>query len=734
MKIYFVSLLFLFFKVVCNEPEVERQSSERISDFELFTNQGLSDSELKLKVDLTNAYTVGIILPNQTSTEKYFQFSFKLSNNEGSTKPFYYKLYYQNKTYKHIEVKGDGEYNLAAADNFYGSWEEVSQGFKPIGEVKDGEEIILKDSFRIVGNPRDERKFYGTKVADRRVSKESINAKINDIKNNPAWVESIVQKSEKNKINLEEQLYIDALWVLDNEHAATKVELDRQDSLLKALKSQVLETPEWKQSITEKAKVNGVSFESQLNEDVNWSFKEKYGNNFYVNNRKKRNPRMGEYEFMLVIVDDAELNKLPKSVVNLNELEQNYNSFLNPFYYFIHAFKGNTGAVVKGAQNLVVSATFKGEKGVYVNPLAIRDINSSQDYYTNLVGSTEKLYKEAQFEQYFHVINKDYTLKNVPIATNVVEAPYSRKEYEKNATHTPDSKRLNAYTKITDSPGKTVFYDSSSKAVKIINPGNALPSKWAKENVGVKTRVGFSYGKYTGKIKFAKTMNKDNIWNGITSAFWLFSEEIKPWNERNECFKEGYLPKAEKKPSTKKRPRIEYSEIDIEIVKTSKYWPKTSYGGIDDYPTDDPAENNNLIITCTNWDMTCQDPEDFNQGVNNVKYEGKTFGLHRWDYWYHALTSKFEYPHDKTVGTDLYYQIDWRPNEIIWRIGPSKNEMEIVGYMSSDNTKIPNNQMIAIVTQEFHYSDWWPLSPYKQDNIPFPSEDIEGLVYEITVE
>ena len=95
---------------------------------------------------------------------------------------------------------------------------------------------------------------------------------------------------------------------------------------------------------------------------------------------------------------------------------------------------------------------------------------------------------------------------------------------------------------------------------------------------------------------------------------------------------------------------------------------------------------------------------------------------------------KYENQHDETVGNIFYYEIDWQPDKIIWSIGKSKNNMKIIGYMDNTVTKIPDNQMIAVITQEFDYSDWWPLSPFKQDYIPYPKNDITGYIYEIEIE
>ena len=60
--------------------------------------------------------------------------------------------------------------------------------------------------------------------------------------------------------------------------------------------------------------------------------------------------------------------------------------------------------------------------------------------------------------------------------------------------------------------------------------------------------------------------------------------------------------------------------------------------------------------------------------------------------------------------------------------------MYVVGYMSDKFTVIPNNQMLTVITQEYHYSEFWPPIVYDQNFLPFPMNDIEGRVYEVVVE
>jgi hypothetical protein len=54
--------------------------------------------------------------------------------------------------------------------------------------------------------------------------------------------------------------------------------------------------------------------------------------------------------------------------------------------------------------------------------------------------------------------------------------------------------------------------------------------------------------------------------------------------------------------------------------------------------------------------------------------------------------------------------------------------------MNESFTSIPNNQMLAIITQEYHYAQFWLPMVFMQDFIPFNKQDIVGKIYELTVE
>ena len=152
-----------------------------------------------LDMDLQGVVNQGIVLPsNNQSPDNGFVFSFKGKKGQ------YYKIYYQNESYKFDENSDWG------TENFYGSWEDVSVGFKKVG--KDG---IVYDTLRIVGNPRNELKYYGADVSKKLYTPETLSSCIEKIKSNPKYYQTIVEKAERNGFSVKKQLTLDAMWVIN---------------------------------------------------------------------------------------------------------------------------------------------------------------------------------------------------------------------------------------------------------------------------------------------------------------------------------------------------------------------------------------------------------------------------------------------------------------------------------------------------------------------------------------
>lgn len=596
--------------------------------FNPMNNFGCSRT-VKLDMDLENALSEGVAIPSASQCEEgAFQFKFFTLTKKYK----YYKIYYQNESYKFPDT------SALAHENFYGSWEDVSIGFKPI------ERHRTRDLFRIVGNPRDERIYYGSDAIEEWGTKARIEANIQDIRNNPEWYQSIVQKAVDNHISVEDQLFIDAIWMTDG----------------------------------------------QLGEGL-------------VNQRWKRNPRAGTYRFMLVLCDEEGLAEIPDAVQYIGHADST-GCFVNPFgWYETHPSKHIK--LIRSKRKLQTRAVLKGDL----------------------------------FEQFFSHVSTQYTLRNIPVIKDVVgEDPYTREEYEANRTRFDSSELQMNYPVVSETPGTTVRIAPNGEYITLINPAST-EGNLRKESTGIRSKIGFTYGKFRGRIKFPVMLNDENLWNGLTYAFWLIYSDGGLWNQRRPNFVDGgYIPKWDDSENPQRTPYHPYTEIDIEIVKASKHWPWEYYRwnrSDRENCEEDATLNNDVMFCCTNWDLASTEPPLFKGGIDSIPY-GKNlkFETMRWYPNYKALTTRTPMPNSVFKEDWYYYEIEWCPTEIIWRLGPDPDHMEVMGYMDDQHTSIANNQMKCVVTQEYHYSEWWPPIVWEQGLIPYNKTDIEGRVYEIVIE
>ena len=648
MKKIFLIVAFAFAFVSCVNEDAHFNPMANFPD----------EDVVVLDMDLKGVVNDGIVIPSVNQAEEgKFVFTFNAEAGQ------YYKIFYQNESYK---FDNDNPLNN---ENFYGSWEDINIGFKKVEE--DG---LVTDVFRIVGNPRDEKKYYGADLTKNTFSQKAVDNVVNAIRNTPDWLESVRQKAVNNNFTLERQLYLDAIWIInDNKNKGD------------------------------------------------------------VNNRFKRNPRVGEYSFMLVVCDEKSLNDIPDYIKNISLTDDN-GSYVNPYAYFSNNKKRNIDVIIS-PKRLKTRAVITPEYGVFLDETLIKTDNYSIDNSNPKCSDTEEMYSNALYKQFLSDVSKQYTLRNIPLIKDVVsdDDPYTMKEYEEAKTKYDSSELQYDYPVVTDCLGSTVRLNEDN-SISLINPGNDDMNNLHKESTGVMTRVGFTYGKYRGKIKFPVMLNEENIWNGLTYAFWLIYQDNHAWNNRR-ATAGGYIDKNDDTENPIRHSEYHYSEIDIEIVKASRYWPKSYYPAEDSrLQTENPQMNNEIMYCCTNWDLAPREPAMFASGINKIPYMNKEYEAMRWTDLYKALTTKSPISNDVFKEDYYYYEIEWRPEEIIWRVGPSPDEMVVVGYMNDAYTAIPNNQMLCIVTQEYHYSEWWPPIVFEQGLIPYNKNDIEGRVYEIVVE
>jgi hypothetical protein len=637
----FPRLIVVFFLLLtlssCKKNKVRTPSLDcenfSIKNFNPLTNWEAEEKGKKtIYIDYSKANN-GFVVPSaRQMKEGQFVFNFEVRNNGVKAQKFFFKIYYQNESYKFNETDSTtNKRNELAEENFYGSWTASGVTFKQTEEIPaDNNYHTIADAFNIVGNPRNEERYIQ----------------------------------------------------------------------------------------------NGI------------------------NNRWQRNPRVGEYSFLLVVTSEEEMAAIPQAVQTLNLREEGH--FLNPYYYFLYGDGKQLKKTIahKSASILKVVAQPNLGSGIYVDDARFNG-NVDKSAFCATCGQDSNLYENAAIQQFINYVDASTKMEHIPVVADVLKDNYSKLDYNWNKCFYTKDELIPTIIQTSKHPCQTVFSDPQKKKITIKNPGTTF-GEWKKESVGIITRHGFTYGKYRVKAKLTQLLNKNNVWNGLTNAIWLITQGGGEWNYRRNCNKEGYMATYWGGREDKRVPAVDYSEIDFEILKTPPYCPDNAFPPVFKNPVDDrknirswnvalPDEiinaDDKVTVACTNWDMACWQPENFGVGCNPIAYKGETFYTHRWDHWYRALTEKKEENDDELFASDFYYfEIDWRPTEIIWRIGPEPDKMRVVGYMNDKVTSIPNNQMLMIITQEFHNTKWWPGAPYSQDNIPFPANDIPGEIYELTIE
>ncbi|HKL02334.1 MAG TPA: hypothetical protein VJ911_01610, partial [Cryomorphaceae bacterium] len=605
--------------------------------------------------------------PRKDST---YHFELNVKNNGKVRTAFGYKIFYQNASYKFPEWKDEiNAPHARSTENFYGSWisDEV-EPFRPTEPLEVGGETTIVDSFFISGNPINDPRYFSQSRAFEENREERINKLSESIRRNPEWYEAVEEKAKTNNISTDEQVRDDAIYIL-----------------LNALEGDT------------------------------------------INQRWKRNPRVGVYEFMIVVAPLELIKSLPDYIHNPLARNPETGSRVNPFAFFSEANpslekweeKGLT--VFRSPQKLKTYAVLKPSDGLYYEMLEF-SMPSERD--AKACAADREAFEHAAWKQYKNTEVRDSSLHNINVASDMSESAYTRELFAEMANKS--ERNIPSYVEMPERACENVWYDGDADALVVQNPGNFAPP-YSKKNAGLEGRFGFTYGNFKARIAFPEILNSEYVWNGITCAYWLKFQSLDTWNRRNTCDSVGYLQSGYSREDAVYASNSSYTEIDIEIVKTSRHWPGTPKDEIE--PGYNPGTDGNLMVTCTNWDLACQDPPGFHIGEKRIENRGKSYVSHRWSEYYKALTIKTERPHEESVGREMVYEIDWRPTEIFWRVGHAE-----VGYMNDSITQIPNNQMVPVMTQEFHYGHWWPTTPYPQGDIPYPAKPITGKLYEIRIE
>ncbi|HPS63624.1 MAG TPA: hypothetical protein PLK82_11225, partial [Bacteroidales bacterium] len=411
------------------------------------------DEGQTLFLDYPGAITSGFIIPGRQADGGYFDMEFLLKNTASAAQNFRYKIYYQNESYKFPErdPSDTTRQHPLAWENFYGSWEEAGITFAETGNIEpDGEFHKVHSHFRIVGNPRNEQRYFDKGVNDR--------------------------------------------W--------------------------------------------------------------------------KRNPRVGTYRFMLVVTEAGNItqNRIPAPVQDIGLTGPA--GFVNPFYWFLYGpgrTLENTVVQVSPALLKVVAKPDPGA-GIFLNPVNFSREDADR-FKKAGCGQDSGIFRNAAFEQFIHFIDPSTKMNNIPVIADVLNDNYSRMDYNWNKRFWRKEELVAITATVADPPCETVISDPVKHTITIRNP-HAEFGKWKKQNVGVITRHGMTFGRYTVKCKLTELLNRNNMWNGLTNAIWLITQSQADWNFRRDCNKNGYMANYYGGLQDQRVKNVGYSEIDFEILKT----------------------------------------------------------------------------------------------------------------------------------------------------------------------
>ena len=168
-------MLLMFFLpglfISCGQsPKSPESASEEfaVKDFIPATNWKQGET---LFLDYAGAMAHGFVIPGIRQVEGgFFTLEFKLKNTGTRPQKFAYKIYYQNESYKFPERDGvdTTKQHEHAWENFYGSWEDTGITFAETGIIEPDREFhTVNGKFRIVGNPRNEQRYFEKGQNDR---------------------------------------------------------------------------------------------------------------------------------------------------------------------------------------------------------------------------------------------------------------------------------------------------------------------------------------------------------------------------------------------------------------------------------------------------------------------------------------------------------------------------------------------------------------------------------------
>lgn len=459
--------------------------------------------------------------------------------------------------------------------------------------------------------------------------------------------------------------------------------------------------------------------------------------------RWARVPRVGTYNFLLVVTTDPTFFNDKQYLVDTSQpFEDGENSaYLSPFHWRYIASQASTNNDLSNhLQN-----TYIFESCTQLNVKAVPDLSipiSNTNYPRNSFDIRTNANSANQV-----------TVNTIPLVKkfdNFTQTEYNWNTHFYDPNHVPEEEFIPVVVD-GDSDADNVTNEISINGeyeLHITNPATESCDNPMREHAGVNFHR-LKYGKFRGKVDFPKMYTIHHIWKGINNTFWL-SRNTAGIPIGQHCFSNENL----------------HHESDIEFFPHSEggntYYPtgidnEYTYSTEKQYAVNDwnkhPIESAKSALVVSNFDYSCtnvRSPITLGNTVL-VTYNGDNFLVKR-ELEKVVVTgvngsNSVPLMDDATFfDGSLCYEIEWKPTELIFKIGTAWDNLTTYGYFNSDFTLIPNVPMSLIIAQH-QLSTFDDLStpqdesgkPYNYNAhhhqfIPFWKDDIVGKVIEFTVE
>lgn len=466
------------------------------------------------------------------------------------------------------------------------------------------------------------------------------------------------------------------------------------------------------------------------------------GNEDWRMNRWGRVPRMGDYKFILIVTSNKDFFDDKQFLVDVTKpyVHNNNSAFISPFQWQYIASRANSNAdlntflnntsIIESCTQLTLKAKPDLSTPLKKNshPISPFEVRTNANSANQVVVQTVPILKGFD----------DFTQLEYNWNTHFYDPKFTREEEFIDVLVDSDPEQDNSFIS-TNSSGDSEIH--------IVNPKSTSCTDPHREHAGINYHR-LKYGKFRGEIKFPNMFTKHNIWKGINNTYWL-SRNTGGFIVGQDCMNS----------------ENSHHESDIEFFPYSEngnnYYPS---GINNDYDYDPqkqldvnkwdthPKEGGKSALVISNFDYNCTNLKDPIPLGNTIitNFEGKNFAIRRDeiktvivdvnDFSLVPLVENSFFDHP------VYYEIEWKPTEIIYRIGDSWSNLTTVGYFNSDFTLIPNIPMSLIIAQHQLSTFDNPDTPEDESGqpnnfnahhhkfIPLWNEDIIGRVINFSVE